>query len=236
MHRVFSPSCDFINGLDVSIKKFGNYLEIVGYPMVNNISCLNPIPIDDKASFTLQNPSFKIGKMAPRKSIEIFAPIKIPKIEDSRMVLNINDFFDFLKHEENRIQTFNFGNWQNDNSFEILAEKGWFYTLLNDIIQCCFCRVIICGLYNHSILDLIHTFYSPKCVFSKPNNNYNIPKTVQSNILNDKLLCKICYEKEISIILNCFHLILCNTCANNKNITKCPVCCKLITQKNKVYF
>jgi len=50
----------------------------------------------------------------------------------------------------------------------------------------------------------------------------------------DKLLCKICLEREIdTALLPCRHSCLCSVCANNVN--QCPVCRNSIGQVLQIY-
>ncbi|KPP70978.1 E3 ubiquitin-protein ligase XIAP-like [Scleropages formosus] len=46
--------------------------------------------------------------------------------------------------------------------------------------------------------------------------------------------CKICMDRDIAIVfIPCGHLATCNDCS--QSLTKCPICCAVITQKIKAY-
>ncbi|KAL4648873.1 E3 ubiquitin-protein ligase XIAP-like [Arapaima gigas] len=46
--------------------------------------------------------------------------------------------------------------------------------------------------------------------------------------------CKVCMDRDISIVfIPCGHLVTCNNCS--QALTKCPICCAVITQKIKTY-
>ncbi|XP_017275162.1 E3 ubiquitin-protein ligase XIAP [Kryptolebias marmoratus] len=46
--------------------------------------------------------------------------------------------------------------------------------------------------------------------------------------------CKICMDRDICIVfLPCVHLVTCKQCS--ESLTKCPICCRAITQKLKTY-
>nr|XP_056715634.1 E3 ubiquitin-protein ligase XIAP isoform X3 [Euleptes europaea] len=52
--------------------------------------------------------------------------------------------------------------------------------------------------------------------------------------LQEEKLCKICMDKTISVVLiPCGHLVTCKDCA--EAIEKCPLCCMLITKRQKIY-
>lgn len=49
------------------------------------------------------------------------------------------------------------------------------------------------------------------------------PETSEKKVVCERLTCKVCLEKELSILfLPCAHLVSCARCA--ANVTKCPVC------------
>ncbi|CAN6907094.1 unnamed protein product [Brassica oleracea] len=51
---------------------------------------------------------------------------------------------------------------------------------------------------------------------------------------NEKVLCRVCFEKEISLVLlPCRHRVLCRICSNK--CTKCPICRVAIEERLPVY-
>lgn len=148
-----------------------------------------------------------------------------------------------MRFEENRLKTFIFGNYKCKNiSAEYLAKNGFFYTLLNDIVQCCFCRIVIGNIercWDATFINF-HKAKSPLCkFFSEINSNVpiiNNPQQITPLTTNDRTLCKVCLENEVSILLmDCRHLVLCRDCSNNESIQTCPVCRTSIYNKFKVY-
>lgn len=66
------------------------------------------------------------------------------------------------------------------------------------------------------------------CVGSREPESRPQPKVV------DQLLCKICYDDTVSVLLDgCCHLVMCDECADN--VTICPVCRAKITNRIHVY-
>ncbi|XP_019343325.1 E3 ubiquitin-protein ligase XIAP isoform X1 [Alligator mississippiensis] len=52
--------------------------------------------------------------------------------------------------------------------------------------------------------------------------------------LQEEKLCKICMDKNISVVLiPCGHLVACKECA--EVVVKCPVCCTVITRRQKIF-
>ncbi|XP_028570914.2 E3 ubiquitin-protein ligase XIAP [Podarcis muralis] len=52
--------------------------------------------------------------------------------------------------------------------------------------------------------------------------------------LQEEKLCKICMDKTISVVLiPCGHLVACKDCS--EAVDKCPLCCTVITKRQKVY-
>ncbi|XP_048883514.1 E3 ubiquitin-protein ligase XIAP isoform X1 [Brienomyrus brachyistius] len=46
--------------------------------------------------------------------------------------------------------------------------------------------------------------------------------------------CKVCMDSDISVVFTpCGHLVTCSNCS--KSLSKCPICCAVITQKIKTY-
>uniref|UniRef100_A0A8D0CC13 E3 ubiquitin-protein ligase XIAP n=1 Tax=Salvator merianae TaxID=96440 RepID=A0A8D0CC13_SALMN len=52
--------------------------------------------------------------------------------------------------------------------------------------------------------------------------------------LQEEKLCKICMDRTISVVLiPCGHLVACQDCA--EAVDKCPLCCKVIEKRQKIY-
>jgi hypothetical protein len=145
-----------------------------------------------------------------------------------------------------------------------LAKYGFLYAQLNDIIQCAFCRIVICGYKGDTDITEFHKLYSDWCPFVNGTSNNialqdidrllmdyssEIPKfdcnvngfSDASNMISDskteidRLLCKICFENEVTILLNCKHLVICTACSSSILLKTCPVCRTPIEYKIKIY-
>jgi predicted RNase H-like nuclease len=72
--------------------------------------------------------------------------------------------------------------------------------------------------------------------YSKHKNIFTDPSALkeENERLVDQLTCKICMEKESSIVfIPCGHVVSCETCA--PHIRKCAICRKLIEGRVKTY-
>ncbi|GBL99953.1 Baculoviral IAP repeat-containing protein 7-A [Araneus ventricosus] len=60
-------------------------------------------------------------------------------------------------------------------------------------------------------------------------------KAPAENANNTKLICKICLDEDINIVLEpCHHQVACEKCA--QKVTKCPLCRSVITNRIKVFW
>ena len=160
-----------------------------------------------------------------------------------------------MKNEENRLSSFTVKAWPLQTpSPQELAKSGFFYCLLNDTTQCAYCRCCIGGWKSDSIPNEVHKNLFPDCLHIKhliqSNSFYNsghnsaqevnqsiniIENEVQSSsVINSKnsLMCKICYDFEISVRFNCKHLIACKSCS--KKVQICPICRSIIRRRSDV--
>jgi E3 ubiquitin-protein ligase XIAP len=255
IHRTLSPGCKFLNGHDMSIDRLpiNGRISVVSLPSVTQSQfCLvdkNCIMSVDK--FTLSKPPLKsiIGQHrnhnveVPEISGNYKAPLIIPKNEDQRYVLCIDSFFKMMKNEKNRIETFKVNNWPHHQpTVEQMAKSGFFYCLLNDTVQCAYCRSCIAGWYPESSPFEVHKLFFPFCSFVKnefqplaicgPDNKTddmgkNGIKTM--NDLKERISCKICFEREVAVRFNCKHIVTCNDCSVKVDI--CPICRISITER-----
>jgi hypothetical protein len=257
VHRSLSPNCSFLKGTDISINRLaiGNYPNSVAVPLISS-SEMNSIvsAFDFVYGFTLERPNLKELKNPFRygnlKEIDAFytAPLKIPSSEKPNMSLCIESFFKMMRIEELRLKTFEIRKWPHKNPKPInLAKSGFFYCLLNDNTQCAFCRCVIGGWKSDSNPFEVHRNLFPSCQYIsqsyinleevmpeieiieevKPNAG-SINKIDNEN----RLLCKICFDKEISIRFNCKHCITCKECSSRVFI--CPICRTSIRRRQAV--
>lgn len=234
-----SLNCDFLNGFDVSISRSTYCILPIGISFVNDIKLLIP-KTTENLSYDIYNPTYYMSTTDQRISLPLLSAVKIPEIVDSRLIFNVNDFFSHMKYEYNRLQTFKIGKWTGPIEPLELVKLGFFYTLLNNIIQCAFCRTIICvGFNNIGMVILFHWKGCRNCMSRDLNikqfkNIKNKPKK-DVKVDNSRLLCKICYVNEINALLDCKHLVLCYKCANNEMLKNCPVCRNIIKKIDKIY-
>jgi len=238
--------CDFINGFDVSIGRASDKLKILGIPLVADKEDLVPkIPAEEEMLYTLETPTYKIAPSGymRRRSRTIYGAVKIPALDDSSMMLRVDAFFNHMKYEKNRLETFKIGNYREETpTLELLAITGFFYTLLNDTVQCAFCRIIFCVTsQSYSHIEFMHALYSPDCPHvMDESNNVQLEEIDESPLpwaeqINERLLCKVCAENEVSVVLNCKHLVLCAECADEPRMDRCPVCRAQILFKHKIF-
>ena len=175
-------------------------------------------------------------------------PIKIPKSDQPDSVLDIDGFFTMMRQEENRITSFAVGQWPHEKpNPSSLAKSGFFYCLLNDTVQCAYCRACVGGWNRETTPDAIHKLFFPHCPFIRERlkhprkENLSLPlsqsyepiagtSTNYSSIetlnllyeIQQRINCKICFEREVSVRFNCKHIVTCKQCSVKVN--RCPVC------------
>lgn len=164
IHRSLSPGCKFLSEFDMSITNLpiNGRLSAVAYPLKTQSDI---IIADNNYNASVQRcnlikPPLKsiIGQQRNHniETEEILAnykvPLLIPKNEDQMLVLCVDGFFKMMKLEENRIETFKVKNWPHINPApDIMAKSGFFYCLLNDTVQCAYCRACIGGWYHRHL-------------------------------------------------------------------------------------
>ncbi|RWR99177.1 Baculoviral IAP repeat-containing protein 2-like protein, partial [Dinothrombium tinctorium] len=90
--------------------------------------------------------------------------------------LNLNYFFSIMRDENERLYSFEIGNWNIDyiNKKE-LANAGFFYLMNNDRVQCAFCRGVICEWEPGDNPIEEHKKHYPRCPFILGYNVGNVP-------------------------------------------------------------
>lgn len=260
MHRSFSPACPFLAGKDISINRLpaGNYPSAVAFPLIpSSVLSIQNTSLDIER-FSLKQPPFKEVKKQyshgnPNlKEIEAYfkMPIKIPASNKPNLIINIDDFFIMMKNEETRLETFKIRPWPlKFPTPEALSKSGFFYCLVNDSTQCAYCRCIIGGWKLDSSPKEVHKNLFPHCSFIKQLEQLNSlfeaadgneveiigEVLIQDNKLDEiknRLLCKICFDNEISVRFSCKHMISCKNCSIPLN--HCPICRAVIRRKYDV--
>jgi hypothetical protein len=262
VHRSLSPNCSFLKGTDISINRLaiGNYPNPVAVPLISS-SEMNSIvsSFDFVYGFSLERPNLKEVKnpfgYGNLKEIDAYytVPLKIPSSEKPNMSLCIESFFKMMRIEELRLKTFEIRKWPHENPKPInLAKSGFFYCLLNDNAQCAFCRCVIGGWKSDSNPFEVHRNLFPSCQYI--NQSYiNLEEeevmteieiieiiqgvkpnagSINQNNNENRLLCKICFDKEISIRFNCKHCIACKECSSR--VFHCPICRTSIKRRQDV--
>ncbi|AHH82637.1 IAP-1 [Buzura suppressaria nucleopolyhedrovirus] len=161
---------------------------------------------------------------------------------------NIMEYFNLLKDENYRIDTFN-KNWPHGYPLtpKLLARHGFYYNGESDTIKCCECKLTLTNLKPNQFIDRFHERF--KCSYANvrtfeyciqnnlPYSNEN-EKDVVSKLVavkssstipekleqNDSQNCNICMSNVINACLvPCGHM-LCLECALELNNTICPYC------------
>ena len=249
-HRSYSPSCDFLQGRDVSISDPINHPDITEVRILGSPQFQNKNFFYRKTSESLEkliSPSLlplggyylnSIDWRRKRQYKAFCSPIFIPGIEDSSKFLHIELFFLLMRNEERRLKTFQHKLFPfpcSDKWSEALAKEGFIYTLLNTIVQCAFCRIVI-STVTHDIKG-IHKLVSPNCKFVNGEECFNIPKRsetiVDSTTEVVEIQCKICLSNCVNIFFDCGHAASCFQCS--KQLKNCPICRRLIINKKQIF-
>lgn len=103
---------------------------------------------------------------------------------------------------------------------------------------------ILCNIIKDSKLHLL--FFPCYDIYNKykqrrieiDNNNINNEISIPITALKEKnkILCSICYDSSISLLLEpCNHICICELCYNSLVTNNCPICKKEILSTKKVY-
>lgn len=101
---------------------------------------------------------------------------------------------------------------------------------------------ILCNIIKDSKLyllflpcyDIYNKYKQRRIEIENHNNEISIPITALKE--NNKILCCICYDSSISLLLEpCNHICICELCYNSLVSNNCPICKKEILSKKKVY-
>lgn len=149
---------------------------------------------------------------------------------------------------ESRLKTFEDWPVQMSQKPEELAEAGFYYTGRGDRVLCFHCGL---GLKDWRCGDDVwtqHAFFYAKCEFYQVKNEKDasslplkgIPAPIQNEKIeqvetcDNKLLCKVCLENELSVVfMPCKHMVCCSDCS--VTCDKCIICRQNITSFLKIF-
>ena len=165
---------------------------------------------------------------------------------------------------ESRIQSYNNIEWMSTyknifTKIENFAEAGFYSIKHRDYVKCFKCGGGLCNWDPFDDPWVEHAIYYPNCTYlnenksivfiecvqevyykKKDNNkiinkcNYLI-KNFEVLKINDFLLCKLCFNKNINVVLiPCGHTLSCYECS--EKLITCPICKIVIQIKQKIYF
>ncbi|KAM9127415.1 E3 ubiquitin-protein ligase XIAP isoform 1-T1 [Pangshura tecta] len=86
------------------------------------------------------------------------------------------------------------------------------------------------------VSDIIHA--QKENLQEEVSSESSVPKDLSTEEklrrLQEEKMCKICMDKDISVVfIPCGHLVACKECA--EAVDKCPVCCLVITKRQKIF-
>ena len=135
---------------------------------------------------------------------------------------------------EQRLESF--ATWPSNFCPEQLAKAGLFYAKQRDCVRCFFCGI---GLMKWTDADDAweeHAGFSPDCLFIQLNPGKSVWEQQPKEETSDKLLCKICLERESDVILlPCAHISVCSICICSSLSNQCPICRKTVLSLTKVF-
>jgi hypothetical protein len=221
---------------------------------------------------TLQNPLVKPVRARASQTRQLPAIsayykklIEIPQSNQPDSVLDIEGFFRLMKKQENRLNSFMVTQWPHERPApSSMAKAGFFFCLLNDTVQCAFCRSCVAGWNEDSKPEQVHKIFFPHCILSEkqrnsnqstsdspedqastsnvdnlasaaPSANVTTVTTVTNAAINlleefqQRIYCKVCYDKEISVRFNCKHIVTCKQCS--VRVVNCPICRCVINKR-----
>lgn len=127
-----------------------------------------------------------------------------------------------------RLETFTHWPVQISQKSWELANAGLHYSGMHDLVKCHLCGIQI-DKWNKDDLPILEHAKSSNCPFVKQHkNNVGLKKFFHpriddtTDIPNNPMLCKLCYENPIQIVFfPCAHIV-CLPC--NTQLNKCPFC------------
>ncbi|XP_022725063.1 uncharacterized protein LOC111281629 isoform X3 [Durio zibethinus] len=82
--------------------------------------------------------------------------------------------------------------------------------------------------------DLAEEVWRLQAALGEQTEITNFSQQEFERLQNEKVLCRVCFEREISmVLLPCRHRVLCSTCC--EKCRKCPICCVSIEECLPVY-
>lgn len=234
--------CFFLKGIDITINPQRNELESkCGYLRSDHQMVFNQnIENFEDFEFSISNPPIdnkiccldeKTGFLPPFHS-----PILIPSV-DERSTLNVLNYFQLMKNVDMRKSTFRIPNYYFNNNLEMadkIAERGFFYTLFNGIIQCAYCGLLLSGINKNfergiemNSIDFYHELYNLNCLFilnRRANPLEDLERTVGDK--QSIALSEIADNKERdSKIIDLQSITNCVVCMTNQKEYMCFPCC-----------
>jgi len=142
---------------------------------------------------------------------------------------------------------YSFRNWTHIINPIKLSEAGFFYTGVEDFVQCFSCSGILKDWDDENDDPWEqHALWLPNCQYLKQMKGVDYIQSVQVNkheelpfhqniLSSDKSLCKICFMDNFNtIFLPCGHVVACHKCA--LSFTYCPICRILLTEVKRIFF
>lgn len=254
MHRSQSPNCPFLKGIDLSINRLA--LGSSPTPLAVSLAPSREIRnleenFDSVVSCDLERPPTReirrphFSGNGSLQEIEAYykSPIKIPATDRPNSIISIESFFQMMKNRNRRLESFRVNEWPLTAPHpEIMAEAGFFYCLLNDHVQCAFCRCVIGGWNRESDPFEVHREIFPQCQYIQQILSSDVQiiaefenkrhESRNSITLESSLVCKICFDNEVSVRFNCKHVVTCKDCS--VRLIHCPICRSLIKRRYDV--
>ena len=136
-----------------------------------------------------------------------------------------------------RLETFEFWPIEYFLPKKIVAAAGFFHIdKSTDKVTCWYCDLNLMNFEPMENILVLHTINNPICKY----NNYIAGDKYVKEILSAKspddnfLMCKICYEEIIEIMLfPCRHAVTCSECT--KRVRSCPLCRQPILKEEIIY-
>ncbi|XP_055677846.1 E3 ubiquitin-protein ligase XIAP-like [Lutzomyia longipalpis] len=150
-----------------------------------------------------------------------------------------------LHIERNRLKSFH--SWRGMADKHELARQGFYFTGIDDVVQCIFCRTQFSNWQPES--DILEAHATPgRCPFLRGFETANVPlaaimeddsprnsplrrmmecdercREICDETVEDDKMCKICYENPYeTVCLPCGHVAMCTQCASA--VDRCPFC------------
>ncbi|CAB3359852.1 Hypothetical predicted protein [Cloeon dipterum] len=235
-HRRWFPNCPFMTGKLVGNVKIGDELSPASSSTIQR-------PMDQA------NPFIKSFRINPYPNLKL----NIRKVTlEGLGIRNVQaPKYPNYSNYNTRLMTYKLWPKSLEQTPEILAAAGFFYTKTGDQVVCHYCGIGLKSWAPHEDPLTEHVSWEPRCEFVMMSKGADFVKnilnsakihasTAKAQLLvrskTSSIICKSCNQATANIVnLSCGHIVTCSTCADKTPAKKCATCSARVLATLLVY-